>query len=249
MMRRVLCAGLLLASSVRAQGRISGFVTDSAHRPLANAEVIVMEPRPGRSVRTDSAGQFVIDGLAPGTYNIRARRLGFYVAQSRIALTNGQPKIVIFELLARPQVLAPIEVTAKCVRWTIEGFACRQAKGGRGVFMDEEAIDAKHALEIHELFRDVPGLRVEDREARSKVGWRCTQTLVNGKLPGPSNQRPNWPSDLIGIEIYLNPDSVPGEYSHFVWMTEEKKKTSYRCGIINYWTSGRPRYAAGTRKK
>jgi hypothetical protein len=119
-------------------------VRDTARHPLANAEVIVLKP--ARAVRTDSAGRFVIEGLPAGTYDMRARRLGFYFAETKVTLVNRTTKVLVFELFDRPQVLATVEVTAKCPRWDMSGFLCRQQKGTRGFFMDEEAIDAKHAF-------------------------------------------------------------------------------------------------------
>src|SRR5690242_13907615 len=55
-------------------GRISGTVTDSANVPLAGAQVTVV----GRSRRggSDESGRFTSAGVAPGTYELRAQRLG-----------------------------------------------------------------------------------------------------------------------------------------------------------------------------
>ena len=83
----LLCTFALLTvaapSLVSAQtGRIIGTVTDSAARPIAGAQITVV----GTALRsnTDDAGRFSIGGVAAGTYNIRAQRLG-----QRAVLTSG----------------------------------------------------------------------------------------------------------------------------------------------------------------
>jgi iron complex outermembrane receptor protein len=62
------------ATAAAQTGRISGTVTDSANVPLSGAQITVV----GRAMRagSDESGRFVITGVAPGTYELRAQRLG-----------------------------------------------------------------------------------------------------------------------------------------------------------------------------
>lgn len=72
-----LVAGLALlaaAGTARAQN-VRGRVVDSANEPLNLAEVQLLPL--GRHVMTSSAGTFVFEDVAPGSYTLQVRRLGF----------------------------------------------------------------------------------------------------------------------------------------------------------------------------
>src|SRR5439155_3579803 len=70
---------LVLAATPRlleAQGAISGTVTDVyTAAPLAGVTLRVVGTTRGSA--TDSAGRYAVANVAPGTYRLRARRLGF----------------------------------------------------------------------------------------------------------------------------------------------------------------------------
>src|SRR5215211_3147726 len=70
-----LCCLLLPLTVAAAQtGSISGTVTDSASLPLAGAQITVGGTA-SRAI-TDGDGRFIISGLAPAAYELRAQRLG-----------------------------------------------------------------------------------------------------------------------------------------------------------------------------
>jgi hypothetical protein len=80
-----LVLGLMcLATVATAQtASLTGSVlTDPGERPLANAEVSL--PTLGKSVRTDSAGNFRITGIPAGTHAIFARLVGFSTATAML---------------------------------------------------------------------------------------------------------------------------------------------------------------------
>ena len=82
---------------------ITGIVMDSAHSVLENATVFIMDSahnvfehptpivrRPRREVRTNASGIFQITDLAPGTYRLTVRRIGYDIAiQSYIVTDSG----------------------------------------------------------------------------------------------------------------------------------------------------------------
>ena len=68
------------ASSLTANGpRLSGAVTDMTGAAIPGASVTVTESATGtsRTVRSDNAGRYVVDGLAAGTYGLEAQAPGF----------------------------------------------------------------------------------------------------------------------------------------------------------------------------
>ncbi len=118
---RVFTLILLLSSSILAtaavaqdKGGVSGRVTDkrSGHA-LAFATVsIVGVPKGGL---TDSEGQFLIAGLAPGTYDVRVQFLGYRLeTRTGVVVAAGRPTTVNFaleEVVVQQEKV--IEVTAE----------------------------------------------------------------------------------------------------------------------------------------
>jgi len=92
-------------------GRISGSVTDSANVPLAGAQVTVV----GKSLRagSDESGRFTIAGVAPGTYELRAQRLGQRVVTVTGVVVRADEVTTVSIVLGRvPIQLSSIVVSA-----------------------------------------------------------------------------------------------------------------------------------------
>lgn len=68
----------------RAQGVVRGTVTDSLGATLGYSVVSVLPE--DRRFLTDDAGRFVLSGLAPGSYRIRARHLGYLPHDTVVAV-------------------------------------------------------------------------------------------------------------------------------------------------------------------
>jgi hypothetical protein len=99
----VLGLGLLLLfvfGPVRLQAQMgtgfSGVITDSAGKPVANANVAARSVASGQSLgaQTDSSGKYAILGLAPGDYVVSATASGLSVESSPITLSAGQSQTV-----------------------------------------------------------------------------------------------------------------------------------------------------------
>lgn len=90
------------------RGSLVGIVMDSAHDPLENASVFIRNPQ--RQARTNPIGHFRIDSLAPGTYELTVRRLGYDIAVQSYTVTEDGG-VARFCLIPDPRGLAPV-VTA-----------------------------------------------------------------------------------------------------------------------------------------
>jgi hypothetical protein len=66
-----------------ANGSLSGMVTDATGAVVPGASVAVVNStsRAARAAKTDSGGRFVVSGLAPGAYDVRATAPGFKSTQ------------------------------------------------------------------------------------------------------------------------------------------------------------------------
>lgn len=227
-----------------AGGTITGIVKDSAARPVADAEVTT---RPARyRARTDSMGRFVLSGLDDGNYTVSARKLGFAPVSWDVKLSKAGTVDVTLVLDRRMPVLDTVVVAAgrECSQRSFDGFACRRYAGG-GVFLDYMEIDEKQPIYTADIFRDISGFATDLRStARGLVRvvarrppWGCMTSLVNGSPISFAEAIPEYPWDLLGIEVYANPDSVPKEYQRFTWpQAGGSTIRSGRCSVVVYWT-------------
>jgi hypothetical protein len=115
---------LLQAQAQASTGVIRGTVTDSAGRPLDDATVTVrhLATNAERTLNTNSSGVYVATLLRVGTYDIRARALGFREARrDSVAVGLGEavernfrlePQVVQLEELTVSTAEPPVDVTS-----------------------------------------------------------------------------------------------------------------------------------------
>jgi hypothetical protein len=242
------------AQSKPSGGTISGVVTDDSGNPISGADVFAF-PETAR-VRTDSMGRFAITNLDGGFYNVRARHLGFAPGETTTDLSkNGHVEVKI-EMTRRPVVLDSVVVLADgtCPALSYKGFSCRKSRG-KGVYLTDDDLADKGAVELGEAFRDVPGFRLEiastpfGRKPRPipTRGSGCLNALVNGRPLAVTNPLPFYATELLAVEIYSLPSEVPSEYQRFVWQRGIRQSSSHLgrdsgnepCSLVVYWTSYR----------
>jgi hypothetical protein len=249
---RRLAASLLatvtpLCLLAQAPARVSGFVQDSTGKIIADAGVMLL---PGqRHARTDASGGFRFDSLAPGTYRLTIRRLGFLPQQLPLILGAGMDTILTLTMSQRPRLLDTVVVTANgCSRIYFDGFLCRRSTE-RGVFLTEADILEKNPQYVADLFLGMKGFHVEpvmtpygpSRAVRTTES-RCLTTLVDGRravmsgelgassaMDGASGRsyadmEQVGPRELIGVEIYPPGYLTPEEYGGVALATPVSKR-------------------------
>jgi TonB-linked SusC/RagA family outer membrane protein len=104
-----LAALLATARGVEAQGTITGTVRDAAtSAPLARVTVSVLGT--GLGAETDDSGRYALSGVPPGTYRLRARRLGHTPGDTTVVVQDGQQTVMGFQLKASAIELKAVEV-------------------------------------------------------------------------------------------------------------------------------------------
>ncbi|HVX38302.1 MAG TPA: carboxypeptidase-like regulatory domain-containing protein [Gemmatimonadaceae bacterium] len=256
LLRAMFCAALIAAPALAQEGQggtISGTVSDESGRPLAGAEVVAY-PANAR-VRTDSAGHFAITHLGDGFYHVRARRIGYLAAEITSDLSKDGHLELKFELKPRPAMLDSVIVLAdgKCPALHFGGFNCRK-RFGKGVYLTDDDIADKGAVDVGDVFNDLDGFRVVPTPTPfgrkpfpySIHGNRCLNALVNGKPSSLANRVPEYADELIGVEIYSTPSKVPEEYEQYVYEPRIRQTgdpngapvaARARCALVVYWTS------------
>ncbi|MGQ0722093.1 MAG: TonB-dependent receptor [Candidatus Eiseniibacteriota bacterium] len=68
-------------------GRIEGTVTSTNGKPVPEANVILREL--GRGRQADAAGRFLFEGVAPGTYTVEVRLVGYKSSETPVVVAEG----------------------------------------------------------------------------------------------------------------------------------------------------------------
>jgi hypothetical protein len=255
--RTLLLAVALLApaASLPAQAPtfISGRVLDDAtDEPVVEATVDLLAPgdRVVRRSVTDEAGVFAVSFRGPGTYWLRATRIG--LAESRSAplqLQPGDTLQVILRMNIQAVALPALEVVADRRAHPVarlEGFHLRARQGLGGGFIHREDIERRNPFVLSDMLPE-HGIDVERSGRGVRVGllnrrFSCAPLVyIDGALTTPlfvdaghpraimgAGEAVNMihPSDVEGVEIYRGPATVPGEFGGY----------TARCGVIAIWT-------------
>jgi TonB-linked SusC/RagA family outer membrane protein len=93
------------------QTTVSGRITDApSGQPLANAQVNIVGSILGAQTNTD--GQYTIRGVKPGTFELRALRVGYGEMRRSVTIAAGQSATENFAMQPVPVSLNPVVTTA-----------------------------------------------------------------------------------------------------------------------------------------
>lgn len=126
-------------------------------RPVAGAVVAIAELQ--RSVHTDTAGAFDLAGLAPGSYALTVRKLGFAPLDTRITLVPG--RVLEADLELRASIVELEEVAVRAQQPDPTGFGERMRTSSGGQFLPRAALDSVRGRPLHEvLLKRMRGVKV-----------------------------------------------------------------------------------------
>lgn len=234
-------AMLLFSSAVYAQstGQISGVVRDTAGIPVLSALVSVT----GTSIvaATNDRGEFQLRGLASGSFEVRARRLGFSPAVRTVQVATAQTQNGIdFALTPLPTTIRPVIVEASQVEYSgrLAGYYERLRRRSGGQFVDRTEIEKQESRTLSHLLSRMPGINsVTFRTGQGAVRMRgraCRPLVWLDGVPMPAaevdlNAFPI--STLHGIELYLGSATAPFDF--------QASQDRSSCGTILLWSRGR----------
>jgi TonB-linked SusC/RagA family outer membrane protein len=147
-------------------GTIAGRVTDRAsQRPAPGARVSIVGQT--RSVLTNDDGQYRLGGLPPGTYTVRALRLGSEAATRQVTVAAGQTATADFALAQSAVALEQVTVTAT-------GAQIQTKETGNAVATITPTVEALAAsANVTDLLTSrAPGVYVQQSSGTSGTGSR-----------------------------------------------------------------------------
>ena len=215
-------------------GRLMGQVLDVlTEAPVVTAAVSI-RGRPA-VIDTNQQGRFVLTGVPPGEHVLEVRRLGYAPLRHSVTVDQGLTTDVEIGLVPAPVEMEPIVATATRVRrLEITGFYERKHWGeltGLGHFITADEIDRWRPSSIAGFVSMmVPGMSGLSNR-RMSVGFSSQpcpmkQYLDGVLLRGGGIDQFVKPFEVVGIEVYKGPASLPGEFTG----------SDARCGAVVVWT-------------
>ncbi|HJU69852.1 MAG TPA: TonB-dependent receptor [Gemmatimonadaceae bacterium] len=234
------------------EGRLSGVVvTVNGGRAIADALVRILD---GPETRANERGEWTLTGAPLGTRMLEVRSVGYYPTRTAVdVVANGAP--VRTALATMKDVLDTVKVVAsRLANQNLVEFNARRRIGG-GRYLTAEDVQRRQPVVTSDLFRNMPGLRVE----RGELG--DTQLLMRGTFEEtcvPSvfidgrhmrnltaDDIDGWvkPNEIVGVEIYAG-THVPAQFN--AGLTGGGASGGESCGSIVIWTKPAPSTGAGS---
>jgi TonB-linked SusC/RagA family outer membrane protein len=206
------------AGAARGAERITGTVLDEGGQPLPGAQVIVVDTRLGGV--TGENGRYAITGVAPGTYTVRAQRIGYRPAEQQVTVSAGSGGAADFRLTAAPTVLA---------EQVVVGYTTQQRRDVTDAVASVSAEDVadQSVATIEEALRGrVPGVQIN---ASGEPG-RPAQIFIRGQnFLGAST--PLYVVD--GMYLRQNPNLNPDEIESIDVLKDASAAAQYGAQAAN----------------
>jgi hypothetical protein len=221
-----------VATLRRGHARITGLVHNDKGQPVRNAEVSV--PGTGVEEHTGDTGSFTLSGLPSGTQTLDVRALGFEPKRIVVDLTPSHLTSVDIGLEHRVQTLDVVKIYGNGNRGIAE-FE-RRLKAGWGHILTPAQVADRHALNVSDLFRTMPGVRVSPSRGFGNVvllrGGCLPTVYLNGMRmaddAATTIDELASPDEITAVEVYT-PAGRPAEF----WGNS--------CGTVVLWAGMLPR--------
>jgi len=146
---------------------ISGTVIDSdTQNPLVGANVYI--EKSGLGATTDAKGRFLIPSVSDGIYTLTCSYIGYEKESITLTIRNGQSLSVEFRIAATILEFPQISVIGN-------GRMSLQRIPGSGTLISSAKLLNTIPLSGNEIFRQVPGINVQDEEGlglRANISFR-----------------------------------------------------------------------------
>jgi hypothetical protein len=220
-----------------ALGTIRGTIRDASGLPVVGAEIRLrlagglLAPR----AESDDEGEYQMGRIPVGRVWLLARRIGYRPDSTMLEIGSGQTVAVPLRLERLAIELDAVRVLGRRdMTGPMAGFYRRMTTGS-GRFLTLAEIERRNPANMTDIFRMVPGLRIEQRGFINHVRirnsrcaplvWLDGQPLYAGEVDLDAFD----PRSFDGIEIYSGAASVPVEF-------QGSQRMSSACGTIVLWS-------------
>ena len=157
--------------------------------------------------------------LPSGSRVLLARHLGFGAETVPVDLSSHKEQRVTITLPKYVAVMDPVLVTARRVAALDKvGFNDRH-KSGTGYYIGPDRLEKMHAIDVTDILRTVPGLRVsygpngETVSSSRGIGDSCVQYYLDDMPftelePGDINHFVTG-GEVVAVEVYQGPNAPP----------------------------------------
>ena len=212
--------------------RLTGTIVAAVDgRPLSGAQVGIVD---GPRTRTNERGEWTIVDAPSGTRMLEARAVSYYPDLRAVDVVAGAPPIRI-ALATLKSVLDTVRVTSSRSAGIDRGGFEERRMAGLGRFILPAEIARKNPFVISDLFKNLPGTKLERTESGVDLlirgnleAWCKPNIFLNGQ-PMPRADAEDLdgmaaPKEVTGIEIYAS-SVVPPQY----------QQAFGTCGSILIW--------------
>ncbi|WP_353266491.1 carboxypeptidase regulatory-like domain-containing protein [Gemmatimonas sp.] len=227
----------LSAQSATGTGTVKGTVLSALGLPIVGAQVRLVVPNGGTSaaVESDENGGFAAARVPSGTVWLVAKRIGYRPDSVRVTVGGAEPTNATVRLERIAVELTTVKVLGRRdITGHLAGFYSRMGYGS-GRFFTATDIERRNSTNLSDIFRMIPGLRIETRGFQNVVrmrGSRCAplvwldgQPLYAGEVDLDAFDA----RSFDGVEVYSGAASVPVEF-------QGNQRMSSACGTIILWS-------------
>ncbi|MEO8560539.1 MAG: carboxypeptidase regulatory-like domain-containing protein [bacterium] len=242
----VASVALVQPAPARRYARLTGHVRREARDERVSAQVAIRgSDGAERMAVTDADGAFALDELPAGTRMLEVRAIGYQPKHVVVDLVAGETTALDVVLDNHVPVLDTLRVRAREPERDWTGFTER-SRGPFGSFMNEARIKSMRLTTATDLLRTMPGVQIIPTvSARGGIITTRGANLFNTpcmpdvyvdgvQVPDGAASLDLYarPTELVGIELYVDMASVPVQYHRGA------------CGAVVVWTRNRPSPAA-----
>jgi len=235
-------------------GRLSGTVASGLGGvPLKGAVVSILD---GPQTQTNERGEWTLVGVPVGTRMLEIRAIGHFPERRPVDVLPLAPPVAT--------TLSTMQAVLDTMRVTASRLADRRNTGfderrriGVGHFLTPDDIEKRRPTVTSELFRGVPGLRLErtDNAADGNLLLMrgpfddCRPAVyIDGRFMNDltADEIDDWvnPEEVAGIEIYAGP-GLPEQFS--TGLGGVGRRGAQQCGSIVIWTRPNPSLRRGSK--